>query len=194
MSDHGHGHEEHGHGKSSKKSKKAKALSAKAKTVILSSMALAIGFLQATSSFYLREVFSIKTFTPSWGFTKSEIVFKGGDILVLKEQMALRILNDSNLLAAEQARQIAVLALIIALVYFIGKNIKERASLFLFVAGLAGVSYHVFLFYFLRWPKTLLAKDVMALFPVTVIVPVYMSVLLCALALIGGTYLVFKKS
>lgn len=178
---------------STKSTKKSKKKAVQAKTASLAVIALAIGFLQAASTFYLREIYSTKTLLPSWGIANKDIMFKTGDLMVLKKDTAVRILLDSNLLAAEQARQLAVFALIIGIVYFFGKDIKERGSLLLFIGGLAGVSYHAFLYALAHWPSSLLTKDVFALIPTPIIVPIYMSLLLSALALIGGTYLVFKK-
>ncbi|HEY3374675.1 MAG TPA: hypothetical protein VGK02_06405 [Candidatus Aquicultor sp.] len=185
----GHSHDD---GHSEKKHKK-KSIADRIKASSLAIIALTIGFLQAASTFYLREIYSLKTLMPTSPLGKADILFSKSDLLVLNKPTAARIIIDSNILQAEQARQLAIIALVIAIVYFAGKNNKERASLFLFVGGLAALSSVVFQFMLLHWPTSLLAKDVIVLFPMPVIVPIYIPLLLSALALVGGTYLVFKK-
>lgn len=180
-------------GNLSKKVKKKKSRKAKAEFTSLSVIAAAIGFLYAVSAFYLREVYNIKTLAPSWRIAKSDVIFSAGDITILKRDLALKMLVDSNLLVAEQMRLVATVGLIFAIAHLIGKSWLHRMSIFAFMGGLCGMLYYVILFGFLRWPISVLAKDVVTLFPLPVVVPVYMPFLLSVLVFTGGILLVFKK-
>jgi hypothetical protein len=180
-------------GSLTKKAKKRKSRKAKAKLTSLVTIATSVAFLHAASTFYLREVYNIKTLAPSWGIPKGDIVFSFGDLAILKKDIALRLLADTNLLAAEQIRLAAILALMCTIVYMVGKGWFDRMSLFLFVAGLWGILYYAFLFALLRWPDSLFSKDVITLFPLPVIVPVYMPLLLSGVILAGGALLVLKR-
>lgn len=180
-------------GNLTKKVKKKKSRKAKAKFTSLVVIATTVAFLNAAAAVYLREIYNIKTLLPSWGLNKQDIVFKFGDLMVLKQDLALKILVDTNLLATEQIRQIAMLTLVGAAVYMIGKKWSERASLMLFVVGLWGVLYYAFLYAILKWPTSLLSKDVISLVPMPVIVPVYMPLLLSALAFVGGLFFILRS-
>ncbi|MBE0447226.1 MAG: hypothetical protein IBX64_03845 [Actinobacteria bacterium] len=174
--------------------KKRKSRKAKARLTSLITIATSVAFLHAASAFYLREVYNIKTLAPSWGIAKGDIIFSVGDLMILKNDVALKILVDTTLLTTEQIRLAAILMLVLAMVYNIGKSWFDRVSLFLFVVGLWGVLYYAFLFALLRWPDSLLSKDVITLFPLPVIVPVYIPLLFSLLVLVGSTFLVFKKN
>lgn len=180
-------------GNLTKKVKKKKSRKAKAKFTSLVIIATAVAFLNAAAAVYLREIYNIKTLLPSWGLNKQDIVFRFGDLMVLKQDLALKILVDTNLLVTEQIRQIAMLALVAAAVYMIGKKWSERVFLMLFVVGLWGVLYYAFLYAIIKWPTSLLSKDVIALVPMPVIVPVYMPLLLSALTFIAGLFLILRS-
>jgi len=180
-------------GNLTKKVKKKKSRQAKAKFTSLVTTAMAVAFINATSSVYLREIYNVKTLLPSWGIAKKDIIFSVGDLMILNRDIALKILVDMNLLVAEQIRQVAAIALILVIVYMIGKSWFDRLSLLMFVGGLSGMLYYAFLFALLRWPSSLLSKDILVMVPTPVIVPIYMPVLLSALAFLGGAFLVFKK-
>lgn len=180
-------------GNLTKKVKKKKSRQAKAKFTSLVTIATTVAFLNAASSVYLREIYNIKTLLPSWGLSKQDVVFKVGDLMILRKELALKILVDLNLLVTEQVRQVAMLALVGAAVYMIGKKWSERMALFLFVVGMWGVLYYAFLYAIIKWPSSLLAKDVLALVPLPVIVPVYMPLLLSAMTCVGGLFLILKS-
>lgn len=180
-------------GKLTNKVKKKKSRKTKAKLFSLIAIAVSIAFLHAASSVYLREVYNVKTLFPSWEIAKNDIIFQLGDLMVLDRDVGLKMLVDTNLLVAEQVRQIALFLLIGVLAHMTGKGWFDRISLFLFIGGLSCVLYYLFLFALLRWPTSLLAKDVITLLPTPVIVSVYMPLLLSALAFTGSIFLVLRK-
>jgi hypothetical protein len=184
MSDHGHG--DKGGGKKGERQEKLRRAS-------LVAAGAAIGFMHAASTIYLREIYNIKSLLPAWGLKASDYMANYGDFAILTRNVALKILVDNNLLVMEQTRQVATLLILVALVYLVGKDPKERMSLFMFVGGIAGVLYHAFLYALLHWPTSLSDKDVILLVPNPVIAPTYIPLLVSGLALGGGFFLLFKK-
>jgi len=176
-----------------KKVKKKKSRQTKIKFLMLVTVAVALSFLNAASAFFLRKLYNTSTLLPSFGIAKSGVMFSFGDLTVLKHEMAFKILGDKDLLYAEQAREFAILALIFVLAYIIGKTWLERVSILLFIGGLFGALYYAFIYAFLKWPTSLVSRDIIALLPTPVIVPIYMPILLSALVFVGGFFLVFKK-
>ncbi len=175
------------------KVKKKKSRQKKIKIVSLVTIATAVAFFHAASALYLREMFNVKTLLPMWEIPKSDTIFTVGDLTILKYDMAVKILGDNILVISEQIQLVAILLLFAAVVYMIGKSMLDRFALFMFVGGLFSILYYGFLFALLRWPDSLLSKDVISFLPTPVIVPVYMPILLGALVFIGGVLLVFKK-
>lgn len=180
-------------GKLTKKVKKKKSRQARAKFIAQLTIPITIGLIQASSAFFLREIYNTKTLMPAWKVAKEDILYSAYDIMILKRDMALKILVDKNLLIAESAREVAFIALVGAIAYVLGGNMKERASMFMFVGGLSGTLYYILLFALLRWPNLLLSNDIIALIPTPVIVPVYIPFLMTVSALGAGIFLVFKK-
>ncbi|MCL6472581.1 MAG: hypothetical protein K6T91_07165 [Firmicutes bacterium] len=175
------------------KVKKKKARQKKAKFVSLFVISAAIAFFHATSTIYLRQLFNVKTLLPAGDIPKTDTIFNVGDLMVLKYEMGLKILNDKSFLLAEQIRPGAILLLLLVVIYMVGKEKLDRLGLFLYISGLFSVAYYAILYGFLGWPDSLLAKDVVSFLPVPIIVPVYMPVLLSLLVFMVGFFLVFKK-
>jgi hypothetical protein len=180
-------------GNLTKKVKKKKTRKARAKLISLLIIGMTVAFMQSAAALYLRDIYNVKTLLPSWKIPARDIIFAVGDLTVLKRDLAYKILVDQNVLVAEQIRLVATIALIGAIAYMLGKSSLDRISHLLFIGGLSGVFYYVFMFALMRWPTSLLAKDVIALIPTPIIVPVYIPLLLSAVVLTGGTFLVFKK-
>jgi hypothetical protein len=180
-------------GSAEDKAKKKKERQEKIRKASLVLIAATIGFLHAASTIYLRGIYNIKSLLPSWGLKAGDYIINQGDFAVLTRKVAVKILVDNNLLVIEQTRQIAMLMLSVSVIYLVGKDARERTSLLLFVGGLAGVLYHVFLYSLLHWPNSLVAKDVIFLVPNPIVAPFYIPLLLSALAFAAGTFLLFKK-
>lgn len=180
-------------GNLTKKVKKKKSRKKKAKLTSLLTISVAMGFLNAVAAFYLREVYNAKTLLPSAGISKRDVIFNLGDITVLSKAIALKILVNSSLLIAEEIRQVAVAALLVAFVYMLGKDMLDKVGLFIFIGGLSTLLYYAFLFAFTRWPGSLLSKDIIALVPNPIIMPAYIPLALSTVCLVGGVLLVFKR-
>ncbi len=180
-------------GNLTKKVKKKKSRKTKAKIASLVIISIAMGFLNTVAAFYLRQVYNAKTLLPPTGISKRDVIFNVGDVTVLNNAVTLKILVDSSLLVAEEIRQVATVALLIAFVYLLGKDMLDRIGLFIFIGGLSSLLYYLFLFGFTNWPNSLLSKDIIALVPNPIIVPTYIPLVLSVMSLIGGTLLVFKR-
>ncbi|MDI6716095.1 MAG: hypothetical protein QME63_04025 [Actinomycetota bacterium] len=180
--------------KLTEKVKKKKKRKARMRLVSISSIGVALGFLHAVSAFYLRQIYNVKTLAPAWRITKGEILFSAGDVAILKRDVALKILVNTDVLVAEQLRMLIIIVLLGAIVYLIGSKLTERAYLFLYLGGICGTLYYIFLFAFLRWPVSFFSKDALVLLSFPVIVPVYIPALLSIGALGAGAFLVIKKS
>ncbi|NCO66459.1 MAG: hypothetical protein COW32_00160 [Candidatus Aquicultor secundus] len=180
-------------GNLTKKVKKKKSRKTKAKIASLVTISLAMGFLNTAAAFYLRQVYNAKTLLPPTGISRRDVIFNVGDITILDKAVALKILVDSDLLIAEEIRQVAIVALLVAFVYLLGKDMLDRVGLFIFIGGLSSLLYYVFLFAFTRWPSSLLSKDIIAVVPNPIIVPTYIPLVLSVVSVVGGSLLVFKR-
>lgn len=127
--------------------------------IILGVFAIAMGFLEAIVVVYLRQIYYPQGF-----------------------QFPLTLLSP-QMLSVEWIREIATIIMLAAVGIIAGKNNLQRLLYFLYSFAIWDILYYVALFYFLKWPPSLLTWDILFLIPVPWIGPV-LAPLICSLTMI----------
>lgn len=135
--------------------------------IALTALALALGYLDAVSRFYLRGTM--------------EIAQEGGDFA----RAAVEGMPD-RVLALEQTRHAALVLVVVAVAVIAGRNGLQQGGTFCFTLGAWGVLRYAALRGIVNWPTTLLDADAVLLLPRTVYAPVWMAIVVgLALAATG---------
>lgn len=135
--------------------------------IALTALALALGYLDAVSRFYLRGTL--------------EVAQEGGDFA----RAAVERMPD-RVVALEQTRHAALVLTIIAVAVIAGRNGLQRGGTFCFALGAWGVLRYAALRGIVNWPTTLLDADAVLLLPRMVYAPVWMAIVVgLALAAAG---------
>lgn len=137
--------------------------------VSLTALALALGYLDAVSRFYLRGTL--------------EIAQEGGDFArAAVEHMPARVV------ALEQTRHAALVLVILAVAVTAGRNLLQQLGTFCFTLGAWGALRYAALRSLVNWPTSLVDSDAILLLPRVVYAPVWMAIVTSlALAAIGVT-------
>jgi len=93
----------------------------------------------------------------------------------------------------EVGREVATIVMITSVSLLTFFRWKGRIGTFLFVFGLWDIFYYVFLYLFLRWPPSLLTRDVLFLIPVPWIAPVLLPVTIALGMVVVGFFLIIKS-
>jgi hypothetical protein len=126
----------------------------------LAMFGIAMGLLEAIVVVYLRALY----FSGGIGFP-------------------LRFISD-QMLRLEMLRELATIAMLVALAAILARTFVIRFAVFLFTFGVWDVFYYVFLKVLLDWPQSFFTWDVLFLIPVTWFAPI-LAPLVCALTMIG---------
>lgn len=139
--------------------------------LFLAVFSMAMAFVESAVVVYLRALFypegfsvSLKTFT---GFYY--------DTEVLREAATIIMLVSVALLSAR-------------------KGWWDRLAYFLWCFGVWDVFYYLWLYALVRWPQSMLTKDVLFLIPVPWIAPVLVPVAISCLMMLGATLILWKKT
>ncbi len=135
---------------------------------VVTSFAIAMGFLESAVVVYLREIY----YPDGFDFPLQTI--------------------DPHIAITEVLREAATIIMILTLGYLAGKNVATRFAWFIYSFAIWDIFYYVFLKLLLDWPDSFMTDDILFLLPVTwvgpVITPVIVSLSMIGLALITVIY------
>jgi hypothetical protein len=124
--------------------------------------AVAMAYLEAATVVYLRRVFGITD--------------------LIRDSSPL----DPLLAKVELGREMATLAMILAVGWAVGKSRQSRLGFAFFAFGTWDILYYAWLRIFLGWPDSILSYDILFLVPLPWWGPVLSPVLVAILCMIGG--------
>jgi hypothetical protein len=96
-------------------------------------------------------------------------------------------------LGYEQAREAATMVMLLAVGYLAGRTWWQRFAFWLFAFGVWDVFYYVWLYVYLRWPSSLVTRDLLFLIPREWWAPVWQPVL-GSLVLIAAAVLILANT
>lgn len=159
-----------------------------------------------------RKLIPIIIFAVAFAFVESSVVFYLhnllGDNLVLGNQDYKMLLNlgfiafvlpshpvleNPAITIVEMIRELATIIMLIALGLAIGKNFKQKLSVFLMSFAVWDLFYYVFLIILTGWPSSLLDIDVFFLIPIPWVGPVLTPVVASVLLFIYGSRSFLKE-
>src|SRR4029078_133153 len=94
--------------------------------------------------------------------------------------------TSAGMIAIEMGREIATLIMLLGVAVLAGKDRSDRLLVFCVTFGIWDVFYYVWLWFFLRWPPSLLTWDILFLIPVPWIGPVLAPVIVSVVMIVGG--------
>jgi len=80
-------------------------------------------------------------------------------------QELIDFLTRHKILFIEQVREVSTIIILLTLAIVAGTKLKERFAYFLWVFGIWDIFYYIFLYIWLKWPKSLLELDILFLIP-----------------------------
>lgn len=100
-------------------------------------------------------------------------------------------LANHKMLFIEQTREISTIIILLAVAILSGTRLKERLAYFLWVFGIWDIFYYVFLYCWLKWPKSILGLDILFLIPHPWIAPIILP-LGCSILFLWTALLLLK--
>ncbi|MEW6482311.1 MAG: hypothetical protein AB1397_04850 [bacterium] len=91
-------------------------------------------------------------------------------------QAISNLLTKHNILFIEQTREASTIIILLTLAILVGTRLKERIAYFLWVFGVWDIFYYIFLYIWLKWPKSLLELDILFLIPCPWVAPVILPI------------------
>jgi len=131
------------------------------KMVLLSLFGASLAFVEAVVTVYTRRIMPLGKWQAEVNDSTSLIHF----------------MERHHLLWTEQAREVALLIILVVVAYMAGSHFKEKAGAFLFTVGIWNLAYYTLLYLLIRWPPTLAAWDAHIVIPRPVPMPIYASVI-----------------
>ncbi len=128
---------------------------------LLSIFGAAMAFVEAVVTVYTRRLMPLR----DW---QAEVNDYGS---------LIHFMEKYHLLWTEQAREAAVLIVLVAVACMAGSHFKQRAGAFLWTLAVWNLSYYTILYLMIRWPPTLAAWDAHIVIPRPVPMPIYVSVI-----------------
>ena len=90
------------------------------------------------------------------------------------------------IVSSEQAREVAMLVMLVTLAYLAGRRPRERVAAFLFTLGLVDLSFYASIKLLLDWPATLQTTDLVVLIPAPWFAPVWAPMTIAAVMILAG--------
>jgi hypothetical protein len=149
--------------------------------------ATAFGLTEAALVVYVRRLLGWEP-----GFDYAELFAARG--WTLDSAAFTRLFREQGLLAVEWAREAGTILLLVGAAMAAGRTGRERLGLFLFTFAVWDLTYYLFLYLLIGFPRSLAATDVYFLIPITWYGPVWFPVCLVMPALtLVGLYLLRKS-
>ncbi|MCD6356470.1 MAG: hypothetical protein J7L66_04205 [Anaerolineaceae bacterium] len=100
---------------------------------------------------------------------------------------------DPSIAPIELGRELATLAMLLAVGWAVGKSLQTRISFAFFAFGIWDIFYYFWLWMFIGWPNSLFSPDLLFLIPLPWWGPVIAPVLIAYLMITGGTLVVINE-
>lgn len=120
---------------------------------------IAFAFVESACVIYLRASTGLLP-----GYMKSLAEIQRQSIGIYSQEI-LRENLPTSLFTIEFIREMATMVMLISLSSIAVKKIKERIAIFLWVFAIWDIFYYVHLYWTVRWPESLMTKDVLFLVP-----------------------------
>ena len=121
--------------------------------------ALAMGYIESAVVVYLRELY-----------------YQEGFHIISEE--SLKVI-PIRMLLTEAGRELATIVMLISVsILLVRRNILKRFAYFLFTFSIWDISYYLWLYVLIRWPKSLFTNDVLFLIPRPWVGPVIAPILI----------------
>jgi len=138
-------------------------------------LALAFGWIEASSVVYLRDVYL------------REVSLQGTNDFTGLSVSLMSL--PSHLVAVEMAREACTIFVLAAVAWLAGRRPADRAGAFLVSFGIWDLTYYAVLRLVQGWPDGLRAWDILFLIPLPWVAPVWAPVTVATLFVVGGSYL-----
>lgn len=136
----------------------------RSKIIVISLLAIAMGFLETAVVIYMRE-----------------LLYPAGFAFPL-------VPIPANLALTEILRELATLIMLLTIAIITGKSFSQRFAWFIYTFGIWDIFYYIFLKIMILWPESIMTWDILFLIPTTwtgpVISPVIVSFTMIFLALV----------
>jgi len=140
----------------------------KGKILWVGLFAIAMAYIESATVVYIRRIYDI------------------GDLLLDIP------LFDPTLAPIEVGRELATLAMLLAVGWAVGKTFQSRLGFTLFTFGLWDIFYYLWLKLLIGWPNSLLSTDILFLVPLPWWGPVIAPMLIAYLMAISGITLILR--
>lgn len=138
--------------------------------VVMSVYAIAMAFLEAAVVVYLRALYYPEGF-----------------------ELPLTRFLEPAMLSVEWMRELATLAMLLAVGVLAGRTMSERIVYTMYAFAMWDIFYYVFLKVILDWPASLLTLDVLFLIPWPWVGPVLTPMLVSVLMIIGSALILYFR-
>lgn len=138
-------------------------------------------------------LFFLTLFGISFAFCESAVVvylrklFYADNILFPLKEI------PKDILIVEILREFSTLTILFSLSVIIGKLRQNRIATFFYLFGIWDIFYYIFLYFLIKWPKSLFDWDILFLIPFPWVSPVY-APLLCSISFITFSIFIFYFS
>lgn len=125
------------------------------KLFFLSLFGISFGYLEAIVVVYIRRILPIEDFKH----------------LVTSISEIFPFLAKHKILFIEQTREASTIIILLAVAILAGTKLRERIAYFLWIFGLWDIFYYIFLYLWLKWPKSIFELDILFLIPYPLVAP-----------------------
>jgi hypothetical protein len=139
---------------------------------VLFAYSIAMAYVEAMVVVYLRRLFPLDEWSRASSYAD-----------------VCRFIEQSGVGWSEQTREFATIVMLASVAFLFGRNRRERAAAFLIAFGLWDVFYYVFLSVWVRWPASLLDRDILFLIPCPWVSPVIVPVCISAGMVAAGLWM-----
>lgn len=123
-------------------------------------------------------IFFLTLFGISFGYLEAIVVVYIRKILPLDAfehihsvSLVSNFLIKHKMLFIEQTREVSTIIILLSIAILAGTRLKERIAYFLWIFGIWDIFYYLFLYLWLKWPKSLLEFDILFLIPYPWVAP-----------------------
>lgn len=144
------------------------------KLFFLTLFGISFGYLEAIVVVYIRRILPID----GWKYLTSYADVSS-------------FLIKNKILFIEQTREVSTIIILLVISILGGTRLKERIAYFLWVFGIWDIFYYVFLYLWLKWPKSIFELDILFLIPHPWIAPCILPIG-CSLLFLWTALLLLK--
>jgi hypothetical protein len=152
---------------------------------------IAFGLVEAAIVVYLRKLLNIYNYNPSLGRDEVSLLIPG--IAFLEPKTALQIIQNSQVLNVERAREFATLVMLGTVAMLSAKKLGKRLAFFFLSFGVWDIFYYIFLKTIIGWPASLGDLDIFFLLPTPWVGPVMVPIVLSMLMIVVSTLYILRK-